>query len=120
MQTVISVGATVVGALFGRKMRSVGAVCRAATAMRGAGRAAKEKGGIARAGERVGALEERLDSLEADLQDDLAALKVPIDTDALAVNEGKVAPRKSDLAVEELAIVWVTWRVSESVVRERA
>ena len=133
MQTVISVGATVVGALFGRKMRSVGTVGRAATAMRGAGSAAKEKGDIARAGERVEALQQRLVSLEADLQDDLAllvplvavlfdpaALRGPVDTEALAVTEVRVAPRKSDLAVEELAIMWVPWRVTASGGREPA
>ena len=120
MQTVISVGATVVGALFGRKMRSVGTVGRAATAMRGAGSAAKEKGDIARAGERVEALQQRLVSLEADLQDDRAALRGPVDTEALAVTEVRVAPRKSDLAVEELAIMWVPWRVTASGGREPA
>lgn len=120
MQTVISVGATVVGALFGRKMKSVGTVGRAATAMRGAGGAAKEKGDIARAGERVEALRTRLAALETDLEDDLAALRGPVDTDALAVTEVKVAPRKSDLAVEQLMLVWVPWRIPASGEAEQA
>ena len=55
--SVISIGATLVGALFGRKSSTVG---RAATAARSMSSAAKEKGDIARAQERVEALEEQL------------------------------------------------------------
>ena len=45
-QTIVSFGATVVGALFGRKLGSVGNVGRAASAVKGASRAAREKADI--------------------------------------------------------------------------
>ena len=66
VQTAISVGATVLGALFGRKVASAGTVGRATTAMRGAGRTAREKGDIARAKREVEAQQQRLAELEDD------------------------------------------------------
>lgn len=111
MQTAISFGATVVGALFGRKLGSVGNVGRAASAMRGAGSAAKERGDIARAGERLETLQQRLVELEETCQGELDALRGSVDIDALTVTEVKVAPRKADLDIEPLLLVWTPWRV---------
>ena len=42
-QTAISIGSTILGALFGRKLTSASGVGRATTAMRGAGRATRER-----------------------------------------------------------------------------
>ena len=111
VQTAISFGATVVGALFGRKLGSVGNVGRAATAIRGAGSAAKERGDIARAGERLETLRARLADLEETVQGELDGLRGAVDAEALTVTEVKVAPRKSDLDVESLLLVWTPWRV---------
>ena len=55
LQTAVSIGATVIGALFGRKAISAGTIGRATTAARGFGRSAKEmRGCSARAAERRG------------------------------------------------------------------
>jgi hypothetical protein len=120
MQTAISFGATVVGALFGRKLGSVGNVGRAASAMRGAGSAAKERGDIARAGERLETLQQRLVELEDAFQGELEALRGAVDTDALTVTEVKVAPRKADLDIEPLLLVWTPWRVASDGVAHPA
>ena len=120
VQTAISFGATVVGALFGRKLASVGTVGRAATAMRGAGLAAQEHGDIARAGERVETLRERLAELEAAFQGELEALRGAVDAEALSVTEVKVAPRKSDLDIESLLLLWTPWRVRADGVAQPA
>ena len=78
-QTAISIGATVVGALFGRKLGSLGNVGRATTAMRGAGRAARERGDIARAKEKAGVLRTQLKELEQKFEDDIEALEGTIE-----------------------------------------
>src|SRR3990172_7205638 len=57
--TAISVCATVLGALFGRKL-GVGTVGRATPAARGASRAAREHGDVARASEALAAAEAEL------------------------------------------------------------
>ncbi len=107
LSTVVSIGTTVLGALFGRKL---GSVSKAGTAARRASRAAREKDDIGRAEERVELLRERLASLEANLQDDLAPLQDEIDLEALSIESITVPPRKSDIEVETLELVWLPER----------
>jgi hypothetical protein len=106
VQAAISIGATVVGALFGRKLGSVGNVGRATTAARGVGRAADERGDVARASERVEEVRAKLAQLERALADDLARIESPADPKALALEELLVPPRKADLEVKPLVLVW--------------
>jgi len=108
-QTMISVGATVLGALFGRKAASVGTVGRATTAMRGAGRTARERGDVSRAVEKVETLRDRLQDLEAKFEEDLADVRDAHDPDAYECDEVAIRPRKSDLAIEGLTLVWTPY-----------
>ena len=119
-QTAISIGATVVGALFGRKLGSLGNVGRATTAMRGAGRAASERGDISRAKEKAGVLRTQLKELEGRFEDDIDALEAAIDIDTLDVTEIRVACRKTDLDIHPLTVVWTPWRVGPDGIAEPA
>ena len=74
LQTAISLGATVLGALFGRKTASLGNVGRAATTMRGAGRISREKGDMARAAVRVEEFRTQLGELEHEFEEAREAL----------------------------------------------
>jgi hypothetical protein len=110
MQAAISIGATVVGALFGRKLGSATSVGRAATAARGVGRAANEREDIARAAERAAELRAQLDALEQDFEAASARLEAATDPATLPLDEKIVAPRKSDIDVQPLALLWVPAR----------
>ena len=79
VQTAISIGATVLGALMGRKAIGSRTVGRATTTMRGVGRAAREREQIATAREDRKVLEGKLASLEAELDDvtQAAGLQTP-------------------------------------------
>jgi hypothetical protein len=107
VQAAISIGASVVGALFGRKLGSAAHVGRATTAARGVGRAAEERRDVARAGERVEELREQLAALERELATELARREALPDAAALALEEQRVPPRKSDLDVRPLVLVWL-------------
>lgn len=111
MQTAISVGATVLGALLGRKAVSVGTVGRATTAMRGAGRAARERGDIARAQQRLKELHEQLGELEAGCADDTEELRELADPDQYELAEVVIRPRKSDITLASLTLLWTPWWV---------
>ncbi len=106
MQTAISMGATVLGALFGRKLGSVGNVGRATTTMRGVGRTAREREDIARAGKRVKELQGKLVDLEAEFEDETAALRDESDPEMVEIEELPVRPRKSDITIGRVALVW--------------
>jgi hypothetical protein len=107
MQTAISVGATVLGAFLGRKLGGAGTVGRAATAARGASRAARERADIARADESADAIRADLAALEAEFADDAARLQAEHDPAALAIERLEVRPKKSAVSVTRVALAWV-------------
>jgi DNA helicase HerA-like ATPase len=106
-QAAISVGATVLGALFGRKVASVGNLGRGTTAMRAGARAMREREDIGRAQEGVEAKRQRLDDLQAEFDAATKALVSAPDPASLRLEEVRVAPRKGDLSLTRLALAWV-------------
>jgi hypothetical protein len=110
MQSAISIGATVLGALFGRSLRSVGNVGRASTAMRSATRIGREKEDVARADESLDVLRQRLASLAATCEQEVANAQAALDASTLTLATQELAPRKSDIAVGTVALAWTPWR----------
>jgi len=112
-EAALSLGASVLGALFGRKLASAGNVSRAATTIRGAGRAAQERADIGRAEERVEDVERQRAELEAELERGLAAIRTAAEGHAPALETLRVEARKGDLAVERVALVWIPEQAGE-------
>jgi hypothetical protein len=108
MQTAISVGATVLGALFGRKMASVGNVGRATTAMRGASRIGREKEDVERASENLEALREQESVLNREFEEQTAEIQSSFDPASLELEAVEVRPRKTDIAAD-VGLVWLPW-----------
>jgi hypothetical protein len=104
LQTAVSFGATLLGALMGRKAASLSTLGRATTAARGAGRTAKELDDVGRARERVRETEEALQELEADLQREIDAL--PAAADAAVVETIEIRPKRGGVAVRLVALAW--------------
>ncbi len=110
LQTALSVGSTIFGALFGSKRISATSVSRAATAARSASRIGKESGDVERASESLEVLLQRKAELEAKAKAELDAAASQFDPETVALREVAVTPRKSDLAIGEVALVWTPWR----------
>ncbi len=107
MQTAISAGATLLSAFVGRRAVSYSTLGRATTAMRGAGRIAKEAQDVGRAKETVAALEQRLQQLEADFRAETDALAVKIDPLNETLEQVSIKPAKKDISVRLTALVWL-------------
>ncbi|MBW2234563.1 MAG: hypothetical protein JRG85_04095, partial [Deltaproteobacteria bacterium] len=120
LQTAVSLGATVLGAIFGRKVASSGNVGRAATAARSASRAQREAGDVARAKARVEDLRSDLDALQAEFDSGTAPLRESVDPREIRVEAHSVRPRKSDLSVEGPQLAWAPWWVSPEGIATRA
>jgi hypothetical protein len=118
-QTVISVGATLLGALFGRKLGSVGNVGRATTAARGVGRAQREREDISRAEDDLESLRRKLQELEAELEAELDDARDTAEPGDLECSEVLIRPRKADLDVEALTLTWVPWRIDAQGIARR-
>jgi hypothetical protein len=107
LQTAISVGATLVGALFGRKAISATTIGRATTAARGVGRAMNEAEDIQRAQETVAAIEEQRRQLDEELRAETATLEAASGAATERLEKIVVKPKKSNVTVKLLALVWM-------------
>jgi hypothetical protein len=104
-QTMVSVGATVLGALFGRKAVSLSTLGRATTAVRGVGRSVKETQDIARAQERKQEAEGELKKLEAELAEEIAAFATT-DLTEVALDTIEIKPKRGAVDVRLVALAW--------------
>ena len=107
LQTAISVGATVLGALFGRKAISATTLGRATTAARTAGRTMKQAGDVGRAKETAEAVQQQIQDLDAQLQSELAAEQAAADPATEKLETVSLRPKKSDITVRRVALVWI-------------
>jgi hypothetical protein len=106
-QSWISIGATILGALLGRKTVSVGTVGRATTAARGLGRAEQQKDDVDRARDSVESLREKLEALEQTFEEDVERIEEALRPEALELEPIEIRPRKSDIDVTRPVLAWV-------------
>jgi hypothetical protein len=109
-QTALSIGASILGAFMGRKALSVTNVNRATAAARSATRIGRESGDVERADENLESVRQQRAELQQQFEADTAALETSLDVSALSLRKTQVSPRKSDIAVGEIAVVWAPWR----------
>jgi hypothetical protein len=103
-QTAISMGATILGAILGRKSAQIG---RAATSARGASRAYYEKMDIQRAQEQVSSSQSRLDQMEQQLQAEADKIGSAFDPATETLQSIILRPKKKDIAVQWSGILWL-------------
>jgi Skp family chaperone for outer membrane proteins len=107
LDTAISIGTSVLGAIFGGRSA---ATTRAGSAARSAGRVFSEHGDVARAGETLESLTTERNALLAAIEQEAAALAAGLEPAGIALERIRIAPRKSDIAVGRVAIAWEPWR----------
>ena len=110
LQTYVSIGTAVIGALFGRKKISATTIGRAATSMRSASRSTRQQADVAHAEESLQTLEERRQILEEEIEQELDRIRLNASPDRIALEEIDIPARKTDIAVEEVALAWVAER----------
>jgi hypothetical protein len=107
LQTAVSFGATVLGALLGRKAISTSTLGRATTAARGAGRAYKESEDVGRAQETVAAAKKALDDLDAQIAEETAGIAARYDADASNLDTVSLAPKRGQIIVQAIGLGWI-------------
>ncbi len=119
MQTAISFGTSILGALFGRKLASTTNVTRAASAMKGVGRSLEQRSDVGRAEESTEQIDEKISKLEAEFQEETAKIEHKSAADKLPVEEVPVQPRKTDIAIGTVCLLWTPWHVGVDGISER-
>ena len=107
LQTYVSIGSAVLGALLGRKIASSTTIGKAATSMRSASRAARQQADVAHAEESLATLEERRQALEDEVNEALERIRVDADPSRIALEAIEIPARKTDIAVEDVVLAWV-------------
>ena len=120
MSAGISVLQSIAGALFGRKLKSVTNVSRAGTAVRSANSVAKEAEDVRHAEEALEALHERHRELDREVEDEVLKIQDMFDPDLMELTQEEIKPRKSDISVERVVLVWLPYASDGSGLRERA
>lgn len=110
LQAAISIGATLLGAFLGRKAVSMGNIGRATTAARSTARVGRESADVDRAEESAGQIDQRIADLDRELEAAITALDTRADAQSLPLRELVVAPRKADIAVGKVLLLWTPWR----------
>ena len=105
-QTMLSVGAAALGALFGRKAVSSSTLGRATTAARGMGRTMKEAGDVKRAKETVDAVREQLEVFDTAVVEQTQEIAAKFDT-PVALERLPLTPKRGQVAVQFVALGWM-------------
>jgi hypothetical protein len=83
---------------------------RAGSALRNAGRMGTESADAARADESAASAQQRLADLSAEVDAAVAALDQSLDVANLSLRSESVAPRKADIAIGKVVLLWTPWR----------
>ncbi len=109
--TVLSIGATLLGAFLGRKAVSMSTVSKTRTAISSAGRSIKESGDVARAEEDMHYLQQQLKDLDSSFQQEIDASSAKYDVMNDKLESVIIRPRKSDISIKLMVLSWLPyWR----------
>ena len=101
----VSVGAGVLSALFGRRKMTTAAT----GAIRSAGRIRKEAGDVSRATETVEAITQQLGDLEAQLESEVRAIQMQFEASAVSMEAIAIKPRKTNINVRLFTLAWAPY-----------
>lgn len=109
--SILSVGSTLLGAFMGRKTLSVTNMRRASSSMKSMNRAASEHSDIENAQQALAALQEQRQELESEFEEAVDQLDDSLQAATIPLEKVDIKPRKSDLAVISLDLVWLPYEV---------
>jgi Sec-independent protein translocase protein TatA len=114
VQTAISVGATLLNALTGRKTITATTIGRATTAARGVGRSIKEAQDAARAEETIEALKAQRQDLDAQFKTETDALASRMDPLTENLETLSIKPTKTRISIQVVTLGWAPYRQDHS------
>lgn len=109
VQTTISIGATILGAVLGKKLGGVTNIGRATVAARGGARVLKEQQDIERAKETLQKYQQDLKELELEFQSEVEKLSKKIDPLTEKLETIVIRPLKKDIQLKLFSLVWLPY-----------
>ncbi|MDG2012680.1 MAG: DUF853 family protein [Pirellulaceae bacterium] len=109
LDSILSVGSNILGAVLGRKTISAANSRRASSSMRSFGRTSKERDDVVRAKESLGDVKADYEAMEEEFQLEIKDLQGRMIIDEWELEEWVVPARKGELEVEQLSLVWLPY-----------
>ncbi|MEQ1824754.1 MAG: ATP-binding protein, partial [Pirellula sp.] len=111
MEGFFNIGTTILGALLGNKIATKGNVSKAASAVRGLGKATTQQGDVMRAQETLEELSTAKQEIETQCEEEVRAITDQFSVENLSLEAIDIPIRKGDTKIKLLALVWVPWQV---------
>ncbi len=109
LDTAVSIGTAILGAVLGRKRLSTTSASRVGSAIKTAGSARKEAADVARAKQTAEKVRADLEALNAELEKEVAALDTAFDAQAEELEELVVRAKATDVHVPMVALAWMPY-----------
>jgi len=106
VDTMLSFGVAIFGAIAGRKAMSISTATRSAQGVRGAGRVLKEKGDVRKVEEELRAIEAEKAYMAQELEKEVSDVTESYDIDNFPVEEFFITPRRSDIYDVNIYLQW--------------
>jgi phage host-nuclease inhibitor protein Gam len=113
LDTAISFGTAILGAVLGRKKLSASTATKIGSAIKTAGGASKEAADVERAAQTVAKVKEEMTALNASLEKEIADLDTAFDAQAEALDEIVVRAKSTDIHVALTGLVWLPYTADE-------
>lgn len=110
-QTTISIGATILGSILGRKVSQIG---RATTSARSASRTYYEKMDIERARQQVEIAQSRRAEMDGQVEEEAARITSRLDPNTEALQPIVLRPKKKDILIQWSGLLWLPYWHLES------
>lgn len=110
IQTAVSFGTAIIGALLGRKAISATSASRVGTAMKSAGRMRKEQMDIDRARETAESLKDQIAELEMRLRKDIDGIEASHDPGNEELEKISIQPKRTEITQRLFGLIWIPYR----------
>ena len=109
VQTAISLGATILSAVLGRRAFSTGSLGRATTAARGIGHSSRQVDDVHRAEQDLEAYSERLEDLQRELERDIEGIEDRLNPLSIPMDTITLKPRRTDIRIRTVSLAWAPY-----------
>jgi cytochrome c556 len=107
LHSMISVGATIFGAMVSRRPLGTTTINKATSAARKVSRASQKQADSSRALESLQTLQEQFEEMQSQFQDEVNRLNQELQSHLESLTATSIAPKKTNIAVNAVALLWV-------------
>jgi hypothetical protein len=109
--SMFEIGTSVLGAVLGNKIATRTNVTKASSAARKIGQAADARGDVTRAEQALAEILESKAAIEAECEAEVERITLQFSPENLALEAIEIPPRKTDIKVKQVSLVWIPWQI---------